>query len=123
MALLLNKYPLNFILKQFERVLRTFQCLVPTEKNFMNIRNILLDTAGNNVKKAGLDFEVNILCHFSFCKGMHDFSTRFYKLWNDCFSDTAICEMKPIVGSKRLDNLQDYVVKKKPQKSLLKLNP
>jgi hypothetical protein len=119
MALLLNKYPLHFILKQFERVPRTFHCPVPTEKNFIHIRNILLGTTDKNVKKAGIDFEVNILCHFSFCKGMHDFSTLFHKLWNDCFSDTAICKMKPIVGSKRLNNLQDYIVKKKPHKSLL----
>jgi hypothetical protein len=116
MALLLNKYPLHFILKQFERVPRTFHCPVPTEKNFIHIRNILLGTTDKNVKKAGIDFEVNILCHFSFCKGMHDFSTLFHKLWNDCFSDTAICKMKPIVGSKRLNNLQDYIVNKKPQK-------
>ncbi len=116
MALLLNRYPLNFILKQFERVLRIFHCQVPTKKNFINIRNILLDTTNKNVKKARLDFEVNIVCHFSFCKGMHDFSTHFHKLWNDFFSDTAICKMEPILSSKRLNNLQDYIVNKKPQK-------
>ncbi|CAF2882447.1 unnamed protein product [Rotaria sp. Silwood2] len=36
--------------------------------------------------------------------------------------DTAIRHMKPIVGSRRLDNLQDYLVRKKPDKSLLKIN-
>ncbi len=30
--------------------------------------------------------------------------------------------MKPIVGSRRLDNLQDYLVTKKPHKSLLKID-
>ena len=112
---------MNFILEQLERVPRTFQCALPTKKNYLNIRKLFLDAADNKVKKAEIDFEVNIMCHFSFCKGMHDFSTRFHKLWNNCFSDTAICYMKPIVGSKRLDNLYDYLVKKKPNKSLLRL--
>ena len=98
MALMLNKYPLDFILEQSER-----------------------DATENNSKRAAIDFTINIMCHFSFCKGMHDFSTRFHKLWNDCFSDTAICSMKPIVGSRRLDNLQDYLVRKKPDKLALKI--
>jgi hypothetical protein len=121
MSLLLNKYPMNFILKQLERVPRTFQCAVPTKKNYLNIRKLFLDAPDNKVKKAEIDFAVNIMCHFSFCKGMHDFSTRFHQLWNNCFSDTAIYKMKPIVGSKRLDNLHDYLVRKKPNKSLLRL--
>jgi hypothetical protein len=122
MSLLLNKYPMDFILKQLERVPRTFQCAVPRRKNYLNIRKIFLDNTANDAKKAEIDFEVNILCHFSFCKGMHDFSTRFHKLWDDCFSDTAIGDMKPIVGCRKLDNLQDYLVTKKPHKSLLTID-
>jgi hypothetical protein len=122
MSLLLNKYPINFILKQFERVSRAFQCAVPTRKNYSAIRKIFLNAVGNSTKKAKIDFEVNILCHFSFSKGMQDFPTRFHQLWKDCFSDTTICSMKLIVGSKRLHNLQDYLVKKKPHNSYLQLN-
>jgi hypothetical protein len=44
------------------------------------------------------------------------------KFWNDCFSDKAICNMKPIVGSIRFHSLQDYLVKKKPDKSLLMID-
>ncbi|CAF1571856.1 unnamed protein product, partial [Adineta steineri] len=125
MSLLLNKYPIYFILKQFERVLQTFQCAVPIRKNYSEIRKIFLDAVdknnNNNAKKANIDFEVNILCHFSFTKGMHVFSTRFHELWKTCFSDTVICNMKPIVGSKKLNNLQDCLVKKKPEQSILKI--
>ncbi len=67
-------------------------------------------------------YEMQSFCRSWYCKGMNDFPTRFHKLWNDCFSDTAICNTKPIVGSKRSDNLQDYLVKKKPDKSLLKID-
>ena len=119
MALLLNKYPMGFILKQLERVPRTFQCPIPTRKNYSEIRKIFLNVADGDRRKAGIDFEVSILCHFSFCKGMYDFPTRFHKLWDDCFADTPICNMKPIVGSRRLNNLQEYLVNKKPAKSLL----
>ena len=121
MSLLLNKYPINFILRQLERVLRTFQCTKPRQENYLDIRRIFLDS--KNAKKAisKINFDINILCHFSFSKGMHHFPTRFYKLWDECFSDTAICNVRPIVGYKRFDNLQDYLVKKKPHKSLLKI--
>ena len=121
MSLLLNKYPISFILKQLERVPRTLQYTVPSRKNYSVIRKIFLAAADNGARKARIDFEVNILCHFSFCKGMHDFSTRFHRLWEDCFADTAICNIKPIVGSRRLDNLQEYLVNKKPNRSLLKI--
>jgi hypothetical protein len=122
MSLLLNKYPNNFIQRQFKRVLQTFKCAVPTRKNYSKIRKVFLEAIGNNEKKAVVDFNSNIICHFSFCKGMNDFSTRFYKIWDDCFSDTAISIMKPIVGYKKLHNLQDYLVKKKPDRSLLRID-
>ena len=122
MSLLLNGYPLNFILRQLERVPQTFQCSVLKRDNYPNIRKVMLAAGENSGKKAKIDFEVNVLCHFSFCKGMHDFSTRFHRLWDECFVDTAISKMKPIVGFKKLDNLQDYLVRKKPEKSLLKIN-
>lgn len=120
MSLLLNGYPSRFILRQFERVPQTFQCPTLKRDNYSDIRKVMLAAVDNNGKKAKLNFKDNILCHFSFCKGMHDFSTRFHRLWDDCFVDTAIFEMKPIVGFKRLDNLQDYLVKKKPERSLLR---
>ncbi|CAF3386842.1 unnamed protein product [Rotaria socialis] len=50
---------------------------------------------------------------------MKDFSTLFHKLWDDCFADTAITNITPIVGSKRLHNLHDYLVKKKPDRLML----
>ena len=84
-------------------------------------KKALFNVANNDGRNAGIDFEVSILCHFSFCKGMHDFSTRFHKLRDECFADTPICNMKPIVGSKRLHNLQEYLVDKKPNRSLLRI--
>ena len=56
----------------------------------------------------------NIMCHFTFCKCMHDFLIRFCKIWDDCLSDTTISNMKPVVGYRRLDNFQDYLVRKNP---------
>ena len=121
MSLLLNKYPISFIRQQLERVPQKLQCTVPSRKNYSEMRKIFLAAADNSERKARIDFEVNVLCHFSFCKGIHDFSTRFYRLWEDCFADTAICNMKPIVGSRRLDNLHEYLVNRKPNRSLLKI--
>lgn len=121
MALLLNRYPLRFILRQLKRVPKIFQCDIPTEQNYAYVRKFFSEAVENKEKKAKIDFEVNILCHFSFCKGMDDFVTRFHKLWNDCFLETAFSTVKPIVGSIRLDNLHDYLVRKKPKKALLRI--
>ena len=117
MSLLLNRYPINFILKQFERVPLTFRYARITKYNYANVRNAFLATVDSNFNKAKIDFKINIFCHFTFCKGMQSFSTRFHEIWDECFADTTICNIKPIVGSKRLNNLQDYLVKKKPDKS------
>lgn len=129
MSLLLNKYPIDFILKQFERVLQTFQCAIPTENNYSTLRKIFLAKTDENVKKdknakkAAIDFNTNLIFHFSYCKGMKDFSTRFHKLWDECFAETAISNIKPIVGCRRLNNLQEYLVKKKPDRSVLRITP
>ena len=53
---------------------------------------------------------------------MDRFSTHFHKLWDERFADTAIGHIKPIVGSRRLENLQEYLVRKKPDKSRLKIH-
>lgn len=102
MSLLFNKYPMHFILKQFERVFKTFQRKNITEKDFLYMRRTFLNDIDGLTKKSEMNFDVVILCHFFFCKGMHDFPTQFHQLWDNCFSDTAISNMKPIIGTKRL---------------------
>lgn len=121
LSLLLNGYPLRFILNQFKRVFLTFECTTPTQHNYSQTRKVVLASTETHAKKASIDFEVNILCHFSFCKGMHDFATRFHQLWNNCFADTAISQMRPIVATRNLNNLQDHLVNKKPERSLLRI--
>jgi hypothetical protein len=72
---------MDFILKQLERAPRTFLMRGTYTKELFSYKKLfLLDAADNNAKKAEIDFEVNILCHFSFCIGMHNFSTGFHKL-------------------------------------------
>ena len=126
MSLLLNGYQLSFILGQFKRVFLTFGVSAPTQRNFSRTRKAFLasaetNAAETNAKKAKIDFEVDILCHFSFCKGMHDFATRFHQLWNTCFADTAISQMRPRVATRNLNNLNDHLVHKKPERSLLRI--
>lgn len=121
MSLLLNGYPLDFNLKKLERVSRTFQCTTPKRENYSIITRVIL-AAEENRKKTKLDFNLNIPCHLSFCKGIRDFSSRSHKLWDDCFWDTAISRIHPIVGFKKLNDLQESLVKKKRKKSSLKIN-
>ena len=68
------------LLEQLERVPRTFQGAMPTWKNYSGIRKLFLGVANKDGRKARIDFEVSIPCHFSLYKGMYEFSTRFHKV-------------------------------------------
>ena len=121
MTLLLNGYPFTFILEQFRRVLEVFKCQHPNSKNYYQVRRIIFDAKGQKLTLTKIDFTATIFVHFSFCKGMNNFSARFRRLWKECFTDTGISEMKTIVGTRNLQNLQEYLVRKKPNNKFLRI--
>ena len=46
----------QFILKQLERVPRTFPCAKSGQENYLNIKKIVLDGSNKNVKEANIKF-------------------------------------------------------------------
>ena len=122
MALLLNAYPLRFILEQFQRVVESFGTEVPKQGNYSRVKSQFLEATKRNCEMAKPTSGEKVFFHFSFCKGMKHFPSQFYRLWNECFGGTAISGVKPMVGTRNLPNLQQYLVRKKPNKRLLKVN-
>ena len=109
MSLLLNKYPGEFIDKQFHRLFKKFNIdQSPTENNYEEIREkIIRSPATENIP---VDFGKSMLVHFTFCAKMKPFPSKFYTLWNKYFAESPIDEIKPVLGTRNVNNLQQRLV-------------
>lgn len=105
MTLMLNKYPNEFIEKQFSHVFLKFQINEQlSNHNYCRIRERII--AQPNQEKTPVDYDKNIFVHFTFCSTMRSFPIHFLNLWNKYFSDSPIRDTIPIIGSRNVDNLQ-----------------
>ncbi|CAF3625614.1 unnamed protein product [Rotaria sp. Silwood1] len=77
MALLLNKYPGEFIEKQF-----------------------------NKEEKIPIDYGKTMFIHFTYCLNMKTFPEKFHDLWDKYFMGSPIDEIKPVLGTPNVKNLQ-----------------
>ena len=69
-----------------------------------------------------MDFDTQLFFHFSYCDGMEVFNKIFHKLWQDSFTYSALSTIRPTIGHRNCDSLQQKLVKKKPDKHLIKYN-
>ena len=111
MALLLNRYPGNFINEQFNRVW--------TKLNFKSeqINTHNYDQIRQQVKrlpikeKTTVDYDKHIFVHFTYCSSMQLFPRRFHELWKQYFIGSPIADVAPIFGTRNVDNLQRQLVR------------
>ena len=105
MALLLNKYPGEFIDKQFNRVLSKFH--IGQELSTYNF-NIIREKVINypEKQKTVVDYSTSIFVHFTYCSSMKTFSSKFHLLWEKYFAQSPIADIIPIVGVRNVHNLQ-----------------
>jgi len=114
MALLLNKYPGNFINIQFNRVFRKHgidQSL--TNENYNIIREKIINTPTRKEEKIIINYGKMMFVHFTYCSNMKNFPMKFHELWNKYFIDSPINEVKPILGTRNVNNLQRRLVQNK----------
>ena len=112
MALLLNRYPSDFIEKQFSRVLQKFKVDQPlTEHNYKTIRNDIINTPAH--EKLRIDYGRTMFIHFTYCQSMQALPGKFHQLWDKYFAESPIDEIQPILGTRNVDNLQRQLVKNK----------
>ena len=116
MALLLNKYPGNFIDIQFNRLFRKYNIVQPlTNENYNMIREKVLSNPMKKEKQT-IDYHKTILIPFTYCSNMKNFPMEFHELWNKYFIDSPINEVKPILGTRNANNLQQRLVQNKKKK-------
>ena len=105
MALLLNKYPGDFIDKQFNRVLSKFDFNQQlNNRTFQIIREKVIDYQGN--QRPEIDHTKSMFVHFTYCSSMKTFPSKFHSLWQKYFAQSPIADITPIVGTRNVDNLQ-----------------
>ena len=109
MALLLNKYPETLIQKQFELVFKKFNITEPlTSQNYSKIRSNIIEIP--HQEKLVVDYEKNLFVHFTYCANMKTFPKRFHILWEKYFSLSPINDIRPVLGTRNVLNLQRQLV-------------
>ena len=109
MSLLLNKYPGEFIDKQFNRLLKKLNIDQPlTNMNYDQCRQKIIHSPIS--EKTPVDFGSSMFIHFTFCDSMKSFPSKFHLLWNKYFAESPINEVRPIVGTRNVNNLQQQLV-------------
>ncbi|CAM4978708.1 unnamed protein product [Rotaria socialis] len=109
MALLLNKYPNKIIDEQFNNVLKKFKIIQPlTSNNYNKIRQHIIDT--HFEQKLLLEYEKHMFIHFTYCKNMKMFPTKFHTLCSKYFGLSPINDIKPVLGTRNVDNLQRRLI-------------
>ncbi|CAF1260607.1 unnamed protein product [Rotaria sordida] len=108
-ALLLNKYPNKFIDEQFNITLSKLDIIQPlTYNNYTNYRQKVIDSPIK--EKVTVDHCKTIFVHFTYCSNMKIFPRKFHTLWNKYFGESPINEVKPILGTRNVNNLQRRLV-------------
>ena len=57
-------------------------------------------------ERTSVDYENNLFIHFTYCRNMRTFPTRFNALWNKYFANSPINHVHPVLGTRNTENLQ-----------------
>ncbi|CAF2072614.1 unnamed protein product [Rotaria magnacalcarata] len=124
-TLLLNKYPTAFIDTHTRRF---FQDLTGKQtpdallgEDYSKFRELVLDLGWNKKQKRKIEFEKDILLHFSYTTSLEKFGVRFHQLWTETFEDTPLIDVPVMYANRLTDNLKQILVRKRPSKEAVKL--
>ena len=80
----------------------------------------MLDTQWNRVEKRKINFDKDILVHFSYTPSLARFGARFHQLWQEIFEETPLSDISVIFAHRLTDNLKSILVHKKPSKEAIR---
>jgi hypothetical protein len=123
-TLLLNKYPPKFIDQHFQRFFETLtgqrdKKLILSERH-SEFRDKVLEVEWNKKEKPGINFNKDILLHFTYTPKLALFGSRFHQIWQEIFVDTPLRDISVIFAHRLTDNLKSILVHKKPPKEAIK---
>jgi len=107
MALLLNKYPNNFIDNQFNRIFTKYNINTHlTHENYTNERNKIINKPITKEDQLNTKYNQSMYIHFTYCISMVNFPKKFNELWKKYFEDSPINDINPILCTRNTNNLQ-----------------
>ena len=108
MALLLNRYPPQFITEQFDRVLLKFNIKGPVSlSNYEAIRKQIIDTPSK--EKTTIEYDTHLFVHFTYCSSMRSFPRQFHILRERYFGKSPINGVTPILGTRNVNHLKQQL--------------
>ena len=123
-TLLLNQYPPKFIDTHFNRFYQVLtgqkdSKLLLSEQHSI-FRDRVLDPQWNKKKeKQGIDFNRDILLHFTYTPSLAQFGSKFHQIWQEIFEDTPLNDISVVFAHRLTDNLKNILVHKKPSKTAI----
>ena len=125
--LLLNKYPPRFINKHIGRFLQDLTGKQTPDmlfgKDHLKFRELVLDLGWNKKEKRKIEFDKDILLHFSYCPSLANFGAHFHQLWQEIFEGTPLDDIPVIYANRLTESLRHLLVKKRPSRAAIKLLP
>jgi hypothetical protein len=126
-TLLLNKYPPKFIDKQLQRFFETLTGQKTPEillgEDHSKFRERVLDLHWNKKPQRKIDFEKDILCHFTYSPSLAGFGSHFHQIWQEIFEGTPLDDIPVIYANRLTDSLRHLLVKKRPSRQAIQLLP
>jgi len=108
-AFLLNKYLDIFINEQFNRVWSKFNINETVNVyNYDQLRQQIIQYPQKD--KESIEYNKHIFIHFTYCLNIKQFPKRFHDLWNRFFSESPIADVRPILGIRNVNNLQQRLI-------------
>ena len=83
-------------------------------------RDQVLDIGWNKKDKQKINFNKDILVHFTYTPSLARFGARFHSLWQEIFEETPLSDISVIFAHRLTDNLKNILVHKKPSKAVIK---
>jgi Reverse transcriptase (RNA-dependent DNA polymerase) len=122
-TLLLNKYPPNFIDRHFKRFYEEItgensERILLSDKH-SEYRNKVMNIQWNKKDKRKIDFNKDVIVHFSYTPSLARFGARFHQIWNEIFEETPLNDIPVIFAHRLTDNLKSILVHKKPSKAAI----
>ena len=125
-TLLLNKYPPRFIDKHIGRFCQDLTREKTSErllgKDHLKFRELALNVVWNKREKGRIDFNTDILLHFTYTPSLAHFGSHFHQIWREIFEGTPLDDISVMYANRLTDSLKYLLVHKKPSKELIKLS-
>ena len=83
-------------------------------------RERVLDIQWNKKEKQKINFDKDILLHFTYTPSLAQFGAKFHQVWQEIFEETPLSDIPVIFAYRLADNLKNILVHKKPNKNLIK---